>query len=153
MILKQITGPMACALGIAVAIGALASATQAQTAPPFVVQNDRGGLIGARAVEISDINARNIRVELRGRICYSSCTLYLGAEHVCLEENTVFGFHGPSQSGRALPSERFEHWSAVMADHYIPPLRDWFLSEARHRISSYYRVSGAALIALGYAAC
>ena len=153
MTIKQRSGPMASLLSIAISLGAAGSATQAQTAPPFVVKNDRGGLIGARAVEIRAINARNIRVELRGRICYSSCTLYLGAEHVCLDENTVFGFHGPSQSGRALSPERFEHWSAIMADHYNPPLRDWFLTEARHRISGYYRISGASLIAMGYAAC
>lgn len=150
---RPVPGVCARVIGAAVLVGMAAFGAQAQSRAPLVVQNDRGGLIGARALEISDINAQDIRVELRGRICYSSCTLYLGADNVCLSEETVFGFHGPSQRGTALPQDRFEHWSNVMAAHYNAPLRDWFLSEARHRISGYYRVSGASLIALGYAAC
>lgn len=140
-------------LGLAMLLGITGFGAQAQNTAPLVVQNDRGGLIGARALEISQLNARNIRVELRGRICYSSCTLYLGANDVCLREETIFGFHGPSQRGTALPQERFEHWSNVMAAHYNAPLREWFLSEARHRLSGHYRISGASLIALGYPAC
>lgn len=150
---RPVPGVFARVIGAAVLVGMAAFGAHAQNRAPLVVQNDRGGLIGARALEISDINAQDIRVELRGRICYSSCTLYLGADNVCLTEETVFGFHGPSQRGTALPRDRFEHWSNVMAAHYNAPLRDWFLSEARHRISGYYRVSGASLIALGYPAC
>ncbi len=146
-------GLRARVIGLAVLVGMAGVAAQAQNMAALVVQNDRGGLIGARALEISGLNARNIRVELRGRVCYSSCTLYLGAKNVCLTEETVFGFHGPSQRGTALPQDRFEHWSNVMAAHYNAQLREWFLSEARHRISGHYRVSGASLIAMGYPAC
>lgn len=153
MKIKLIPGIRARVVGLAMLMGMAGTGALAQNVAPLVVQNDRGGLIGARALEISDINARNIRVELRGRICYSSCTLYLGADQVCVNEDTVFGFHGPSQRGNALPQDRFEHWSAVMAAHYNAPLRDWFLSEARHRISGYHRVTGASLVALGYTAC
>ncbi|WP_341366850.1 hypothetical protein [Yoonia sp. BS5-3] len=153
MIVDRMRGVFACAIGLTMALGAAGSVASAQSQAALIVQNDRGGLIGARAREISDLNARDIQVQLRGRICYSSCTMYLGAEQVCVDPETIFGFHGPSQRGRALPPDRFEHWSAVMAGHYNAPLRDWFLSEARHRISGYYRISGASLIALGYQAC
>lgn len=118
-----------------------------------VIQNDRGGYIGARAVEIAAINAEHTRVELRGSICYSSCTMFLGVDDVCVSPNTSFGFHGPSRHGRALPASEFDHWSHVMADHYNAALKDWFLREARHVTSGYKRISGAQLIALGYPAC
>lgn len=124
-----------------------------QSVPVQVIQNDRGGYIGARAIEIAEINRRSARIELRGRICYSSCTMYLGAENLCVSPETTFGFHGPSQQGAPLAPRQFEHWSDVMARHYKAPLRDWFMREARHRITGYYRVTGATLIAMGYPAC
>lgn len=118
-----------------------------------VVHNDRGGLIGARAIEIADLNATQTRVELRGRFCYSSCTMYLGVENLCVSADTVFGFHGPSHYGRALPERQFEHWTALMAQHYRAPLRQWFIRDARHRIAGYYRIRGEQLINMGYPAC
>lgn len=118
-----------------------------------VIGSDRGGLVGARAVEIAELNARGSRVELRGRICYSSCTMYLGANDVCVQPDTIFGFHGPSRHGAVLDPPQFEHWSQVMAAHYRPPLHDWFLTTARYDIDRIFRISGAQLIALGYAAC
>ncbi len=130
-----------------------AGAAIAQTTPALIIENDRGGFIGARAIEIAQINRQSTRIELRGRICYSSCTMYLGADDVCISKTTTFGFHGPSQLGTPLAPRQFEHWSEVMASHYNTPLRDWFMQEARHRISGYYHVSGAALIALGYPSC
>ena len=119
----------------------------------MVVQNDRGGFIGARAVEIAKLNAEDIKVELRGDVCYSSCTMYLGADNLCISPATVFGFHGPSRRGGTLPAQLFDHWSGVMAQHYHPALRDWFMRKARHRTSGYYRISGEQLIAMGYPAC
>ena len=118
-----------------------------------IVGNDRGGLVGARAVEITALNARGGRVELRGRICYSSCTMYLGADDVCILPETTFGFHGPSRHGAVLNPSQFEHWSQVMAAHYQPPLHDWFLTTARYDINRIFRISGAQLIALGYTPC
>ena len=133
----------------------LACATVAggQTIDVKVIGNDRGGLIGARAIEVAELNTHHRRVELRGRVCYSSCTLYLGAQDLCISPQTVFGFHGPSRYGAPLDAGQFEHWSGVMARHYIPPLRNWFLDTARHRINQISRISGAQLIALGYPAC
>ena len=130
-----------------------ATCAAGQTIDVKVIGNDRGGLIGARVIEVAELNAHHRRVELRGRICYSSCTLYLGARDLCISPQTVFGFHGPSRHGAALDTGQFEHWSAVMARHYKPPLRNWFLGTARHQINRISRISGAQLIALGYPAC
>ncbi|MDO6588952.1 hypothetical protein DS901_13795 [Loktanella sp. D2R18] len=126
---------------------------QAQDRAALIIQNDRGGAIGERLLAVAQANADRTRIELRGRICYSSCTLYLGADNLCISADTVFGFHGPSRHGRPLPPDEFEHWSQVMAAQYRVPLREWFLETARHRITGYYRLSGTQLINMGYAPC
>lgn len=125
----------------------------AQALPAKIIGNDRGGLIGARVIEIAQINSYNRRIELRGKICYSSCTLYLGVDNLCLDPETIFGFHGPSRRGTRLAGAEFEHWSHVMAQHYNAPLREWFMRDARHTTGRIQRIRGAQLIALGYPAC
>ena len=119
----------------------------------LVVGNDRGGYVAQRAQEIRDLDTRNTRIEIRGAICYSSCTMYLGARDVCVTPTTRFGFHGPSRFGRPLPQSQFEHFSNVMARHYTPPLRSWFMSEARYSITTPTEISGAELIRIGYRSC
>jgi len=118
-----------------------------------VVTTDRGGLIADRVADIRAIRQNGGRVELRGPLCLSTCTMYLGAGDVCVNPRATFGFHGPSSYGRRLPEAEFAYWSVVMADHYPQPLRDWFLSTARYRISGYYRLSGRDLQRLGFPAC
>lgn len=135
------------------AICMTATYTVAEVRTTTIVGNDRGGLIGARAIEIEAINAAAGRVELRGRICHSSCTMYLAVNDLCVSATTTFGFHGPSRNGTALPQSQFDHWSAVMARHYDTSLGNWFMREARHRTNGYYRITGAQLIARGYPAC
>ena len=130
----------------------LATAATAQQSV-IVVGNDRGGYIGQRATEISQIIASGSRVEIRGNICLSSCTMYLGAGDVCVAPTTTFGFHGPSANGRPLPPERFDHWSRVMARYYQEPIREWFMNSARYRQSNYYRLTGSQLISMGYSSC
>ncbi len=118
-----------------------------------VVGNDRGGLIGARADEVDRINVLGTRVEIKGRICYSSCTMYLGAGDICISPTTEFGFHGPSDQGRPLSASNFDRWSRVMARYYNEPLREWFMTDGRYRQSNVYQITGAQLINLGYAPC
>ena len=130
-----------------------ASSGMSQVPSPMIVQDDRGGYVGQRAMEIATLNAQQTMVELRGRICYSSCTMYLGANRLCISPATTFGFHGPSQNGRTLPTALFDHWSNVMAAHYNEPLRDWFMREGRYRISGYFKISGGQLIEMGYRPC
>lgn len=125
----------------------------AQQGGVIVIGNDRGGYVGQRADEIRRIVANGQRVEIRGNICYSSCTMYLGAGNVCVSPRTSFGFHGPSDHGRPLPADRFDHWSRVMARHYREPLRSWFLQDARFIRNDVARLSGAQLIRMGYPRC
>lgn len=119
----------------------------------FIVRNDRGGVVGDRVDEIRLLKKSGQRVEIRGNICLSSCTMYLGAGDVCVDPDTRFGFHGPSYYGQPLAPEFFDYWSEVIADYYPKPVRVWFMETARHRINGYYTVKGAELIRLGMRAC
>lgn len=138
-------------LGIAMVLAVWAQAATAQQV--IVVGNDRGGLVGERAQLVDRIRAANARVEITGNICYSACTMYLGAGNVCISPATTFGFHGPTRNGRSLAPADFDRWSAVMARYYAPPLRDWYMQSARFELSGVVRLSGAQLLQLGYAAC
>lgn len=119
----------------------------------FIVHDDRGGVISERQHQIQSLTAQGTRIEIRGNVCLSSCTMYLGAPDVCVLPKTRFGFHGPSNHGRPLTSNQFEYWSQVIADHYPAPLDRWYMSTARHLTQGYYYLSGAQLITLGLTAC
>lgn len=127
---------------------------ESQAQSTVVVRNDRGGLLAERMREVARLRADEARVEIRGRVCLSSCTMFLGVENVCVEPDVTFGFHGPTSYGRPLAPERFETWSRIMAAHYPDErLRSWFLETGRHRIRGYYRVSGEQLIRMGTPRC
>ena len=119
----------------------------------MIVGNDQGGLVSRRAEEISRILSQGTHVEIRGQVCNSACTMYLGMPDTCVMPQTSFGFHGPSHYGRRLSDRDFEYWSQVIADHYPDPLRNWYLTEGRTRISDYFRISGTELIRLGVQQC
>lgn len=131
----------------------VAVALRAAPQPPLVIRNDRGGRVGVRAKEVAALRSSGRRVELRGRVCLSSCTMYLGLKGTCVEPSTVFGFHGPSYYGRALSKRDFEHWSHVIAAHYPAQLSAWYLRDGRHRRSGYHRIKGQTLIGMGIARC
>ena len=162
-------GPAAPSLSVAVLLAALALAgpaaagrgeTPGQTAAQMpgetlVVRNDRGGSVIERARRIRALRRAGTRVELRGEVCLSACTMYLGLPRTCVEPGTVFGFHGPSSRlyGIALKPDSFETWSTAMASYYPEPIRSWYLQTARQRIVGFYRIRGAELIAMGIARC
>ncbi|RRH78233.1 hypothetical protein [Falsigemmobacter faecalis] len=138
--------------GLAVVI-CLSGAPQAALAQgPLVVTRDNGGLLKVRRSEVRALQASGRRVELRG-ICYSACTMYLGAPGVCLDPQAELGFHGPSWYSAPLPQQDFDYWSHELAVHYREPLRSWFMNKARYTLSSYHRVSGAEMIRMGYPQC
>ena len=118
---------------------------------PLIVRNDLGGDVGAFANRIRAMAAAGQSVEIRGA-CYSACTMYLGLPGSCINRNTQFGFHRPSFYGAALAPDEFEFWSRIIAAHYPPALRDWYLREGRYSVS-LQMLSGAQLIDLGIAEC
>lgn len=119
----------------------------------IVVGNDRGGLVSRRVTEIQKIRAGGQRVEIRGRLCLSTCTMYLGLPQTCVSPTTVFGFHGPSYYGTPLSTRDFEYWSNVIAKHYPEPIRSWYLREGRTRVLNSYRIKGRQLIRMGISQC
>ena len=144
--------PLRFAIACAIATTTTFSTAEAQSGA-FIVGNDRGGIIGNRVNEIRRLKNSGQRVEIRGNICLSSCTMYLGAGDVCVNPDTRFGFHGPSFYGQPLEPQYFEYWSEVLASHYPQTIRTWFMDTARYSLRSYHTVRGAELIRHGVASC
>lgn len=124
--------------------------TQA-AADAYVVKSDRGGSLSERITEISHLQAAGDTVQIRGRVCYSTCTMYLGLPGACVDPQTIFGFHGPSRNGRPLTKKEFDYFSRVMARHYPAEIAEWFLATGRHKIRGVYKIKGADLIRQGLA--
>ena len=120
---------------------------------PLVVLNDRGGLLKTRLRQIKSLRAQGRPIEIRGGICYSTCTMLMGLPNTCISPKTVFGFHGPSSYGRTLDQATFERASPVIASHYPVPLQAWYMSEARYTINGVRRVRGDTIIDMGVASC
>lgn len=142
--------------GLAILAGA--AGTRAQSVPagyavrPIVIRNDVGGDVGVRANQIVAMRASGQSVEIRGAVCYSSCTMFLALPDACVSRHTQFGFHRPSYYGATLSPEKFEYWSQVIAAHYPAPLRDWYLRTGRYS-RQLMMIPGAEIIRLGVPEC
>ena len=130
-----------------------ATGLQAGGAPPYVVENDRGGFLVDRLREIRNLRASGQPVEIRGRVCLSTCTLFLGLPQTCIHPSTSFGFHGPSRMGRKMTAERFDYYSRVIAQYYPEPLQSWYLRKGRKKIRGMHRIPGERIVAMGVPAC
>ncbi|MFY0634834.1 MAG: hypothetical protein JXQ91_13565 [Vannielia sp.] len=130
-----------------------ASAAPVNVAPTVIVGNDRGGFIRARLKELREIRDSGQRVEIRGKVCFSTCTMYLGADDVCISPKTTFGFHGPAMAIGRMTQAQFDYTSRVIASHYPPSIAQWYMAEGRTRITGFYRMKGEQLIRLGIESC
>ncbi|WP_170407764.1 hypothetical protein [Ruegeria arenilitoris] len=140
-------------LAVATLLPVLNVPTRGEAQQLYVVGSDRGGYLHDRLAELDNLARNGIQVEIRGRVCYSTCTMFLGLPGTCVEPDTTFGFHGPSRSGRRLAPEDFDYFSKVMADYYPEPLKTWFMTTARNRINGVHKVKGSELIRMGVPAC
>lgn len=145
-------------LAIAMGLGAVPQGAQAQTQisyeqESFVVRNDRGGLLRERLREIRQLRQNRTPVEIRGAVCFSTCTMFLGLPNTCISPDTTFGFHGPSSYGRALDPATFNRASEVIASYYPAPLQRWYMDEGRFKIRSITRIKGSNIIDMGIRAC
>lgn len=114
------------------------------------IDYDLGGPIGERIREMKNLDG--VRIE---GYCASACTLYLKLKNTCVTKNARLGFHGPlGKDGKPLD---FVSWNIVtnlMADHYPPKLKKWFLEKGRFVSGrSIYIISGKRLIAMGVKEC
>jgi len=123
-------------------------------ADTVVIRNDPGGSLTTRLQSIQQYTADGTRIEIRGR-CDSSCTMLLGLPRACVKPSSRLGFHGPQSQyyGISLPPDEFEYWSRVMADHYPPQIRAWFLREARHDVMGLATMTGSTAIQMGARGC
>ncbi|MGO4854530.1 hypothetical protein [Phaeovulum sp. W22_SRMD_FR3] len=119
---------------------------------PIRIHDHPGGSVTGVAEAVASAGISGRRVEITGG-CWSSCTMYLGLQDVCVDPTAKFGFHGPSSPlyGIGLPPREFEAASQFMATHYPGPLRRWFLSEGRMLTVGFTVKTGADLIAMGSA--
>ncbi|WP_254436091.1 hypothetical protein [Ruegeria arenilitoris] len=140
-------------LAVVTLVPAINAPTPVEAQQLLVVGSDRGGYLHDRLAELENLERNGIQVEIRGRVCYSTCTMFLGLPGTCVEPDTTFGFHGPSRSGRRLAPEDFDYFSKVMADYYPEPLKSWFMTTARNRINGVHKVKGSELIRMGVPAC
>lgn len=141
------------ALAVAAMIFSGSNMTAAAGQSAYVVQNDRGGFIRDRLVELRNLRSSGRRVEIRGQICYSTCTMLLGLPNTCISPNTQFGFHGPSRNGRRLDADRFDYYSRVIAQYYPGQLNDWYMKTGRTRIDGVHHIKGSDIIQMGVKAC
>ncbi len=121
--------------------------TSGITAEPYIVRDDYGGSVRQRLNDVSALRASGRAVEIRGLFCYSSCTMLLALEQVCVQPATRFGFHGPSRNGAPLKMDEFEVVSRLIASHYPPAVRDWYMDIARHSLDRLHILSGSELVA------
>lgn len=138
---------------IATTVGISGTVAKAAGQSAYVVRNDRGGFIRDRLVELHNLRESGRRVEIRGRVCYSTCTMFLGLPNTCISPRTQFGFHGPSKNGRRLAPDRFDHYSRVIAQHYPNQLNDWYMETGRKRIDGVHHIKGRDIIQMGIKAC
>ena len=150
---RHISHCMRGVLAIAgVAFALSSSAAQAQeisSSRAYVVHNDRGGLLTSRIAEIRALQETGQQIKISGRVCQSTCTMFLGLEQTCISPETVFGFHGPSSYGRRLSRPVFEQASQIIASHYPAPLKRWYMDEARHSIWRMHRITGKQMLSWG----
>ncbi|MEM5476043.1 hypothetical protein, partial [Pacificibacter sp. AS14] len=136
-------------------------ATPAQAARPkskvpgatIVINGDPGGSVRDRYGEIQQINRLGQRIEIRRGSCMSSCTMFLGARNVCVTPTAVLGFHGPYRFGSKLTQAEFDRWSNVIASHYPPAIKTWYMTSARYSTRKPTKLTGAELIKLGVQRC
>jgi len=143
---------------LALALGTFLSVqtAQAQVYPQsraLVVGNDRGGLLTDRIKQIASLRRTGQPVRITGNVCFSTCTMLLALPQTCISSRTTFGFHGPSSYGRALEPARFNHASAIIANHYPEQLKTWYMNKARYKIRSVSRVKATELIKMGIRQC
>lgn len=155
------------AVGVGLGLGACTAQPSAQ-APADTVQtavaggasevrirDHRGGYLPRVVAELRALNQAGVTARIDGAFCFSSCTVFLAADDVCVAPWTRFGFHAPSDpsSGRKLTGQRFEQATAHVAGYYRPPLAAWWMREGRHTRDGMAFRTGADLIAMGYRAC
>ena len=105
-----------------------------------------------RIQRINQLCAEERPVEIRGGVCFFTCTLYLALPNTCVSPSTKFGFHEPSAYGRALAPATFNRASRIITSHYPAALSRWYMKTGRFKIRSVYRVKSRKIVEMGVCA-
>lgn len=131
--------------------------THKPAANKVVITNDLGGLYMERLDVMNDIALSGKQVEIQGT-CASACTLFLGMENsTCIGPRARLGFHGPQieRNGRYhnVPEPDRSRVVGIVANHYPPAFRAWFLENAAHLSGDTAWMNASQAIALGARPC
>lgn len=149
------------ALALVIPLSACIPAPQPPAGMPpttRVVTYDMGGNFAARQRDLARLRADATPVAITGR-CASACTFFLDLPTACVTPDAVLMFHGPQKQeddGRVvdLHPDDFAYFSGLVADHYPPHLRAWFMAHAVHKTGrGMAPLTGAQAVALGARAC
>lgn len=107
----------------------------------LTITHDEGGRVDTYAAAVA---AETRQVRIVG-LCESACTLYLGAENVCVAPSARLIFHRPRNSFFGeLPPVTF--WQAVdtITYHYPDRLATWYRAVAVH--GGFHTITGQQMI-------
>jgi hypothetical protein len=91
--------------------------------PPFVIVDDRGGMVAAYDALAEKFASNGRKVEIRG-YCQSACTILLALPpgQICAHDGAEFWFHQASESGSKRRSDPATSW---LMGRYPEPVRAW----------------------------
>jgi hypothetical protein len=81
-------------------------------------------------------------VVLGGQYCLSACTMFLGLQNVCVQPDTIFGFHGPNLRGQRMEEREHIQWTYYVAGYYPKDIAADFIETYSHEIAGFYYFSG-----------
>lgn len=129
------------------------AAGRASAATYIISKNDRGGYLLPAYRAMVEKNAGGHRVEIRSRLCLSSCVLHLGAWDLCISSYTVFGLHSAGGTDDQRAIDAANRLIADAISYHATELGEWFLSIPA-KGQRVHRKTGAELIsAYGYEEC
>lgn len=98
-----------------------------ETPTRLTIRHDGGGNIAAYADLIDMLGTKEVRIV---GVCKSACTMFLGAQNVCVDPHASLGFHGPDGKDESIAY--LLQLVDKIASHYPPELarefrEDWGL--------------------------
>jgi len=106
-----------------------------ETDTTYYISHDDGGWIPSYQETIARLNQQGKLVVLDG-YCASACTMFLGADNVCIMPDTQFEFHGSlSWDGKGK-----DYWDNELSKYYPTELRRWFYESNAYKLQGLARI-------------
>jgi hypothetical protein len=140
-------------LKIIMIVAGMALASSA-TAATLRIDNDGGGFVLKRHLEIQELNLAGVEVMVTGR-CMSACTMVvvLPLKQLCFGPKAILGFHQATTDGKPDPKVM-----QFLLDKYYPEnIRTWVASrggvDQLPHGNRFWVLTGTELWAMGYRKC